>query len=304
MILVAGGTGILGRRVVHKLLAKGDSVRVVTRHPEGGDAAELREMGAEVVKGDVCDGSVRPAVIGVDVLVIAVQALAGPGASRRNNPRTCDAAGVRQLLRTALEAGVRHVVYVSIAGASPDAKPEFVRIKHETEHTVRNSGMTWTIIRPAAFMEVWSTMIGGAVLKGEPATVFGDGNNPVSFVSADDVAEFVVLGVENPAARGQTLTVGGPDNLTLNQVVELFAQAADTSPKVRRVPVGVMKAMSAVMSPINPALSRQMAMGAWMATTDQQVDMTQTLQSYPVELTRLQDLARTMAAEARVGAMR
>ena len=302
MILIAGGTGLLGSRVARRLVAVGDAVRIVTRHPDGPVATELRDLGVEVVRCDVCQAaSVHSVVSGADVLVISVQALAGPGTSRRNNPHTLDDEGVRELIRAAADAHVRHVVYISIAGASPDAGPEFVRIKHDTERAVQRSGMTWTIIRPAAFMEVWSSMIGGPVLKGDRAMVFGDGNNPVNFVSADDVAEFVVLAIKDPAAEGQTLTVGGPDNLTLNEVVELFAKAANTPAKVRKLPVGVMKAVSAVMSPINPGLSRQMGMGAWMATSDQRVDMTKTLEHFPVELTHLQDIADKMKDQFRVG---
>ncbi len=304
MILVAGGTGVLGGRVVHRLLSLGHSVRVMSRNPESDHGAELRSRGAEVVEGDLCNrASIKSALAGVDTLVVSVQALAGPGTSRTNNPHTCDDVGVHALLEEAKNARVRHVVYVSIAGASPDAGPEFVRIKYETERAVRESGMTWTIIRPAAFMEVWSKIIGAPVIEGQAAMVFGDGNNPVNFVSADDVAEFVVLAAVDPAAQGLTLTVGGPENLTLNDVVDLFAQAADHPAKVRRMPVGVMKTMGAVISPFNPGLSRQMGMGAWMATSDQRIDMTTTLQRFPVQLTRMQEVARLMASEERVRAM-
>ena len=300
MVLVVGGTGVLGSRVVRRLLDARTDVRVLTRHPDSENAVDLAALGAQLVTGDVCDdASIAPALEGVDELVISVQALAGPGTSRENNPHTCDRDGVRALIDAARAAAVRHVVYVSISGASPSAAPEFVRIKYETENYLQNSGMSWTILRPAAFMEVWADMIGSPVIRGEKTMVFGDGDNPVNFVSADDVAAFVVLGLEDPKARGRLLTIGGPENFTLNQVVDIFAKAVGTEPKVQKTPVPMMKTLSTVLGPFNPGLSRQMAMGAWMATTDQRIDMTDVLALFPVRLTRLQDVAAGMVAAAK-----
>lgn len=302
MELIVGGTGTLGSRVARILLERGDEVSIMTHHPEGGAAANLLALGAEVVPGDLRDvASVRAAVADVDTLVVSVQALAGPGATRHNNPTTVDDAGVRTLLEAAKAAGVRHVVYVSVAGASPDAEPEFVRIKYQTERTVRESGMSWSIVRPAAFMEVWGPIIGGPVLSGGTPMVFGDGENPVNFVSADDVAKFVMLGVDR-TVQGETLTVGGPEDLTLNEVVDLFAKCADAPRKARKIPVGAMRAMSALMSPFNPALSRQMGAGVWMASTDQRVDMTSLLQRFPMELTRMHDVAQGLVSARKSGA--
>lgn len=302
MILIAGGTGTLGSRTARKLLGRGDEVRVMTRDPHGDRAEELRTLGAEVVAGDVRDeASLRSAVSGASQLVVSIQGLAGSDA-RANNPRTCDRVGVRGLIGTAHSEGVAQVVYVSIAGACPDASPEFVRIKCKTEQVARESGMTWTIIRPSAFMEVWGPMLGGPVIKGETAMVFGDGDNPVNFVSADDVAEFVVLALTDPSLSGDTLTLGGPQDFTLNEVVDLFAKTANVKAKVRKTPVAMMLAMSRLMSLFNPGLSRQMDMGAWMATTDQRVDMTALNQRFPFELVRLQDVAAEMVSEARAQA--
>jgi hypothetical protein len=92
--------------------------------------------------------------------------------------------------------------------------------------------------------------------------------------------------------------VGGPENFTLNQVVDLFATEAKVHPKVRKMPVAMMRAMSRVMSPFNPGLSRQMGGGAWMASTDQLIDMAPLLQRYPVELKHLKDVARALVASA------
>jgi uncharacterized protein YbjT (DUF2867 family) len=297
VILVAGGTGTLGSRVVRKLLKRGEEVRIMTRDPEGTRASELRALGAEVLRGDVCDArSMDAAMRGIDALVVSVHALADPRDARTNNPESCDHDGVMAMLGAAKSAGVTQVVYVSIAGASADAAPEFVRIKHQVEGAVRASGMAWTIVRPSAFMETWGSIIGGPVITGGTAMVFGDGHNPVNFVSAEDVADFVVLALTDPRVRDQVLTVGGPENLTLDEVVALFSATAGHEAKVRKLPVGVLRTMSSIMAPFNPGLSRQMGMGAWMASSDQRVDMSGLLEQFPTELTRLESVARDMVS--------
>jgi hypothetical protein len=60
----------------------------------------------------------------------------------------------------------------------------------------------------------------------------------------------------------------------------------------------MMRVMSVALSPFKPGLSRQMAGGAWMASTDQRVDVTGLLERYPIKLKRFGDVARELANSA------
>jgi len=110
MILIAGETGTLGRRVVRLLTARGHAVRILTRDPA--HAAALADYGVEIVTGDVRDpGAVARAMVGVHTVISAIQGFSGTGG---NSPQAVDHVGNGILMRAAREAEVEHFVLVSI----------------------------------------------------------------------------------------------------------------------------------------------------------------------------------------------
>lgn len=117
-------------------------------------------------------------------------------------------------------------------------------------------------------MEFWATLVGQPLLDTGRTQVFGRGNNPVNFVSVDDMAFAVVEAVVNSALRGADIEGGGPENLTMNQVARVFERLSGRPGKVSHVPLPVMRVMSVVMKPFRPALARQIQAGVVMDTTD------------------------------------
>ena len=121
---------------------------------------------------------------------------------------------------------------------------------------------------------------------------FGRGTTPVNFVSADDVARFVELAVIDPAMRDTLLEVGGPENLTMRQVVETFQTAVGTRGKVRRVPLPMMRAMSVLARPVNASFARMVQAGVVMDTGDMSFDASELTRRYPsIRLTTFRELA-------------
>src|SRR5438105_4554010 len=270
MILIVGASGRLGSVVVQHLLAQGKSIRVMTRNPLG--LAHLKQQGAEIESGDLRDpASLASACQGVEQVLAAAHALDGKG---DNNPQTVDDMGNRHLIDTAKAAGVKHFIFVSVQGASPDSPLEFFRIKYRTEEYLRASGLNFTIIRPSAFMDLWAQLIGQPILEQGKTTIFGRGNNPINFVAVEDVVRFVCIAFENSRTRNEVIEVGGPENLTLNQVAEIFERTSRHEAKKRHIPLPMMRAMSILMQPLNPALSRQIRLGVFMDTANLCYDMT------------------------------
>ncbi len=285
MILIVGASGHLGSVVAQRLLAQGKAVRAMTRTPF--NLAHLKEQGAEVVSGDLRNAaSLLSACQGVEQVLAAAHALVGKG---DNNPHTVDDAGNRQLIDAAKAAGVKHFIFVSVQGASPDSPLEFFRIKYRTEEYLRASGLNFTILRPSAFMDLWAQLIGQPIIEQGKTTLFGRGNNPVNFVAVEDVARFVCTALEDLRACNRVIEVGGPENLTLNQVAETFERASGRQVKKRHIPLPVMRVMSILMQPINPALSRLIRTSIYMDTANLCYDMTKTLKCFPVPLTRLEE---------------
>jgi uncharacterized protein YbjT (DUF2867 family) len=287
MILLAGGTGHLGSQVAPLLIARGLSVRVLTRDP---DKTTPRMIGVELVRGDVRDAvSLKAAMVGVDTVVSAVTGF-GPGG---DGPCAIDHEGNRNLIRAAEAAGATRYVLVSMHGAGPDHPLELLRMKHRAEEILRESRLAWTIIRPTVFMELWVRIVCGPILEARTARVFGRGTNPINFVSVNDLARFVELAVVTPELRGGALNVGGPENLPLNRVVQIFSTIVGRTASVNHVPLRGLRLAALLMRPIRPDLARMIEAGAQMDTANMTFDAAELRQQYPaIPLTSLAEVVR------------
>jgi len=295
MILVAGGTGHLGVELVPLLTARGIPVRILTRDPDR--ARQRLGETPQFAKGDArSPHTLEAALKGVDAVVSAMTGF-GPGAP---GPRAVDYEGNLNLIRAAEAAGVRRVVLVSIHGATADHAMELWRMKHRAEEALQASKLDWVIVRPNAFMELWAEIVGEPIFKNGKATVFGRGDNPVNFNSAVDVARFVELALFGPGLSRTILSVGGPENLTLNQLVGQIERAAGRKAAVKHVPVPMMRLMSFVMRPLKPDVAAMIQGGIAFDTVDMTFDASDLRRRFPqIELTRMADvLARHGAATA------
>jgi NADH dehydrogenase len=276
VIVVAGGTGTLGTRLVPRLAGAGLEVRVLTRDPAR--ARHLAGSGVEVVRGDVCDpAQVAQAVRGAGMVISAVHGFAGPG---RVSPATVDRAGNANLIGAAAHACATFVL-VSVVGAGPAHPIGLFRAKHAAEEMLRASGIGWTIVRSTAFMETWATIMGRMLQTSGKIVVFGRGDNPVNFVSGTDVAALIARAVTDHGLRGQVLELGGPDNLTFNQVAAILQETTGRHAPVRHIPRPALRAMAWLTVGIKPALARQARGALAMDTIDMTFDPAPARRAFP-----------------------
>jgi uncharacterized protein YbjT (DUF2867 family) len=288
MILVAGGTGHLGAELVPLLVGHGLAVRVLTR--DAGRARQVLGGTVELAEGDVRDPrSLLAALQDVDAVVSAVTGF-GPGGA---GPRPIDHQGNLNLINAAQSAGAGHFVLLSMAGAAPDHPMELARRKHLAEEVLKASQLDWTILRPTAFMELWAGIIGDPIIRTGKTVVFGRGNNPVNFISTGDIARFVELALRDPRLRHQVIEIGGPENLTFNQVVQAVESASGRKAAVRHVPVPVMRVASKLMRPFKPDLAGMIQAGVVTDTRDMTFDPVGLRRDYSeIELTHMTDVVR------------
>ncbi len=232
MIAVAGGSGRLGTRLVGRLVDRGLQVRVLTRDPAR--ARHLAGCADEIVPCDVRDRASMPSALqGVSTVVSAVHGFAGPG---RVSPKSVDRDGNANLVDAAAKVEA-DVVLMSVVGAAPQHPMELFRAKHAAEEQLRASGVRWTIVRATAFVELWAEIMSKPI-------VFGRGENPINFVSVDDVAAVLERAVIDASLRGRVIEVGGPQNSTFNELAELLQQVRGRPAKVRHVPRGLLRALA------------------------------------------------------------
>ena len=269
MILIVGATGSMGRHLTRALLDAGEPVRAFTREPVR--AAALATHGADVVRGDLRDAaSVRAAMQGVRAVVSASHSILGRGTSAS---RIVDDEGQRTLITAAKEAGVNQFVFTSALGASPDHSVDFWRTKARIETLVRDSGLPFTILQPTAFMEVHAyDLIGKNVQLGKRVPIFGPGNNPRNFVAASDVAAVARHALTDARFIGQTVTIGGPQNLTSNQVAQLFERICGKEAAILNVPLALVRGMAVVLTPLHEGVGRILRFAIVAETTNQTFD--------------------------------
>ena len=260
MIVVAGGSGLLGRHVVAELVAQGEKVRVLAR-----DAARARALfgdGVEVVGGDVRrrDG-LDEAVADAATVISAVHGFLG---GRGAGPVEVDDRGNANLVDAAAGAKAG-VVLVSASGASPDHPVDLFRAKFAAEQHLRGSGTPWAIVRAPAYLETWLGLLAKTAGTSGRPLVFGRGVQPIPFVSAIDVAAVVSRAATDPTLRGRVIEVAG-EPITVNDLARALQDARGWHGAARHVPRPMLRALSVVAVPLSPAFARQNRMALAMDT--------------------------------------
>jgi uncharacterized protein YbjT (DUF2867 family) len=288
MILIVGGTGRLGRATAHQLLERGEQVRILARTPDKAD--DLRRLGAEIVLGDLTQpSSLDAACAGADTVFDAAHSLRGRGKASFSR---VDGTGKLRLIEAAKNAGVKRYIFTSVHGASPHHPVPFCRTKYTVEESLRASGMSFTILRPTFMYIPHAVLIGGPLLKRGKTVILGRGTNPRNFLSVTDAAQFVVRAMFDPQARNQVIEIGGPDNLSNNQVAELYARVAGIKPKITHVPPGALWIMATLVKPFRPEVSNIFRWALYSDTANETFDPTALARRYSVSLTRLEDWIR------------
>jgi len=250
VIVVAGGTGRLGSRVVHRLVAQGESVRTLSR----GHVGAHLPAGVEMVRGDVRrPADLDRALVDARLVVSAVQGMVGKEVS----PQSVDHDGNLELIRAARRAGA-DVVLMSISGASATHPLEVARMKYAAERALVASGASFTMVRASAFAELWAEIVAQTAGRGRRPLVFGNGDRPIWWVSVDDVAEATARVVLDPSYRGRTVEVVGPEGVTLTGLTSAVMRARGWPGRPRRVPRLALRVGAAVVGPLKPQVGTMM----------------------------------------------
>jgi NADH dehydrogenase len=213
----------------------------------------------------------------VEVVVSAVHGFVGP---RGVTPATIDRQGNANLIDAAKSSGA-HLVLMSVVGAAPDSPMELFRMKHAAEQHAVASGIPRTIVRSTAFAELWVELLRSTAARSGRPLVFGRGDNPINFVSVVDVAALVERAVVDPATRGNTLEIGGPDNLTFNQLARAVQDADGRAGRARHVPIGVLRVMADTVGRLKPQVGRQARAAIAMDTVDLIFDAATARDAFP-----------------------
>jgi uncharacterized protein YbjT (DUF2867 family) len=294
MILVVGATGILGGMITQRLLAGGKDVRILVRHNSPAEQMALQGMassprtlidaGAQPVYGDLKDrATLDPACDGLETVITTANSAMRGG---EDNVDTVDRQGNRNLIEAARAAGVKQFVFISFLGADLNHPMPLFQAKAETEATLAESGMPYTVLAPNFFMESWVGMVVGIPLQArQPVTLVGEGQRLHSLISVGDVAAFAAATVGHPATINKRLLLGGPEPLSWRGIVDTFGQVLGQELPVQFVAPG--EPIPGLPEMVPPVL-------AGMETYDSRIPMEEMARMFGVEQTTLTSFARHM----------
>ena len=294
MILLVGATGMVGAEICRLLTADGKPVKALARATSDPTKMDrLKNMGATVVQGDLRDAaSLKAACQGVNTVITTASAMPFAYQPGENTPQTTDQAGYLGLIAAAKEAGVQQFIYTSFP-PMPIAFP-LQDAKRAVEERLRGSGLTYTILQPTFFAEVWLSPAVGFDYPGRKATIYGTGQNPISWISYLDVAQFAVVSLDNPAARNTTLKLGGPEDISPLNVVKIFEKVGGKPFEVTHVPVEALQGqLAGATDPMQKSFAAMMISYASAAA----IDMTATLKAFPLKLRTVEEYVRSVMAQ-------
>jgi uncharacterized protein YbjT (DUF2867 family) len=230
MILLTGSTGFLGRHVAKRLALHGKEIRCLVRRTS--DFSVLQSLPVEIWHGDVTSiDALREATQDVDTVIHLVAIIRERGAYtfQEINHR-----GTRNVVEVAQELGVKRLIHLSAIGADPNPGYPYLFSKWQGEEEVRRSGIPYTILRPSLIFgqggEFFNTLANlvvkaptGLVKLAPIVPVPGSGQTRYQPIWVEDVAECIARSLDSEATADRTIAIGGPQQLTYNDIIDLMA---------------------------------------------------------------------------------
>lgn len=273
-VFLTGGTGFIGGEVARQLRGRGDEVACLVRNPEKG--AKLRELGCELVAGDLSDErAIHKGMEGCDAVIHAAAVYeVGIPASQRPAMREANVGGTERVLSAALEAKIPKVVYVSTVGVFGNTHgrivdesyehpaKEFTSAYEETKWEAHQAakrligeGLPCVIVQPGGVYGPGDTSSVGQLLD-----QFLSGKMPlmpfpelgICLSHVEDIAAGILLGLDKGKA-GETYVISGPAT-TMREAIGVVAEVTDRKPPRGAIPTPLMKAMI----PIGPLVGKMM----------------------------------------------
>lgn len=247
-ILLTGGTGFVGTNLRQRL--SDHTVRLLSREDPGTLASNEQSA-----PGSVSDpAAIARAAEGCDTVIHLVAIIEESGGA------TFDSVirqGTENVVKGANESGVGRFIHMSAMGAQPNPAYPYLAAKAAAEDTVKASGMEWTIFRPSVIFgpgDGFINVLADLVRKAPILPVVGDGNSKFQPVSVADVTDSFRRAVDDPKTAGQTYELGGGKVYTYEQMLEIIAAKLGKSPRKVHVPVGLMKVVVTMSSPMPKSL--------------------------------------------------
>jgi NADH dehydrogenase len=248
-IFLTGGSGFVGRHMLRRLLEEGHSVRALIREPE--KAASLPQRGqynvqypkGDIVSGAGLDSSLKDCDAAIHLVGIIVE----------RGKNTFDAVhhlGTRNVVEAAKRNAVKRFILMSSLGVRADGVAAYQTSKWKGEEEVRNGGIPYCILRPSLIFgpgdgfvtQMMDTMRKAPLFRPVP----GDGESRYRPIFIDDVTACFVRALNAESATNQTISLGGADDLSMNEILAEIARCAGVRKPAVHIPMPLIFAAAAL----------------------------------------------------------
>ncbi|MCC6613227.1 MAG: NAD(P)H-binding protein [Anaerolineae bacterium] len=300
MILVTGATGFIGRTLVEQLLKDGQQVRCLL--PAGTKLPDHWPSQPEIVEGSLFDEeTLFRAVSGVYVIIHLANA---QWWGRERDLRHAELEGAQALIAAARAARVGRVITVSHLGAAPSSAYPLLRYKGLVEEALKSSGLAYTIIRSGIVFGEEDSFINHIAMQLQITPLFflmpGRGEISLHPIYVADLTQAIVRSLERMDTVDEVLEIGGPEYITLEDLLHTVMRVSGISRFIISVPPYVLRWMIGVYARILP---RSLITSQWLdiLATNRTTRLGNTFNYFGIQPRRLEDTLLTYMRGKRYG---
>ncbi|MGH9552371.1 MAG: NAD(P)H-binding protein, partial [Terriglobales bacterium] len=257
MMLLMGGTGLLGGQVIRRLREQKVQFRLYTRGSRNWSESSvhgIRQKGIEVIIADACD---RNRLLRAAEGCTAIINLTGEMPPKVGTDfEALHVTVAENVLSVAEEHEIQRVIHVSCLGATDDSQSEYLQTKFEGEELIRQAELYWTVFRPSyifaddifPFVDLLMPLIKFKLFM----PILGDGQNVMRPVHADDVAECIVKAIFDKGTVSKTFEIAGAEEISMQQLMLTIRKQLGLGGATMNIPTQTAAKATAALNKIIP----------------------------------------------------
>jgi NADH dehydrogenase len=255
MILVTGGTGFIGQALIRHLVDQGYVVRTLIR-PSPSSPNLPHGVAVDIAVSSLNDErGLRAAMVGVDVIY---HLASGEWRGTRASLMDIDIQGTRAVVEAAEDAGVQRIFYLSHLGADRASAYPVLKAKGIAEEFIRRSQLAYTILRTAIVYGPNDSFTTGLarILGAFPFFFLMPGNGRIVLqpLWVEDLVTCLIWALDDPETLNKVVDIGGPEYLTIQQIVRLIMEEAGLKRTVLHLPYPYVRGLTVLLESLIPNL--------------------------------------------------
>jgi NADH dehydrogenase len=243
-VLVTGGTGFVGTHVCRALIARGFLPRLLVRTGSEGKIPEDVRIACRVTPGDATDREAVEYAAQGTMAIVHLVGIIREFPERDVTFERLHVSATRNVVDAARRWEISRFVHMSALGARPGGSTGYFDTKGRAEEYVRQSGLSWTIIRPSVVFgpgDQFLNVLTGVLRKAPFVPVPGDGSYRLQPVFIGDVAKGFADAVMRPDLEGKVFEAGGPQQLPYNELLDEVAASVGRRARKVHIPLSILR---------------------------------------------------------------